>query len=300
MVAGGAPLVAASHDRTVWAALDSRALTATPSTIEPRRWRFVWPRPVRALLMLALFGVFFLGSPVLALLVVPLVMLASGERGRERVTHVLHLGMKLIMQTARVLGVVGLELVPPPPSVPLDRPYVMIANHPTFIDMLIILGTFPRLTCVTNGRWWKHWALGRLLRSTLYLAGPGSGRPESDDMLGTMVAHLGKGHPLLIFPEGQRSLPDGLRRFRRGAVEAAVRANVPILPLFVAVDRPYLTKNVSIWRPPAAPPTYRFEWFEPVLPSEQGGDGKRIHESLEALYERRFEEQLGRWRALPG
>jgi len=249
--------------------------------------------------MLGLFGVFFLGSPVLALVVVPLIMLASGERGRDRVTHVLHLGMKLIMRTAVALRVVGLELVPPPASVPLDRPYVMIANHPTFVDMIVILGTFPRLTCVTNGRWWKHWALGRLLRSTQYIAGPGSGRPESDDMLGTMVAHLEKGHPLLIFPEGQRSLPDGLRRFRRGAVEAAVRANVPILPLFVAVDRPYLTKNVSIFRPPSVPPTYRFEWFPPIEPSAVGGDGRQIHAQLEELYERRFEEQLERWRALP-
>ena len=48
-----------------------------------------------------------------------------------------------------------------------------------------------------------------------------------------MVQHLESGHPLLVFQEGTRSLPGRLRRFRRGAVEAAVRAKVSIVALLL-------------------------------------------------------------------
>lgn len=261
-----------------------------------RRW--VLPRPVRVVLMAALFAVFFAGSPIVALVIFPLLRLFSGDDSRRRATYLLHRGMRLIAYTARFLGIVRLDLPPPPASVDLAKPYVMISNHPTFIDMLVILGSFEGLTCVTNGRWWRHWALGRLLRWTDYLPGPGSGLPESERMLDMMVAHLRAGHPLLIFPEGQRSLPTRLRKLRRGAVAAAVAADVPLVPLFLAIDRPYLTKSVPIWRPPSHPPEYSFDWFDVVQPEAFDHDARRIQRHVEAAYHARFAEQLARHRAL--
>lgn len=226
---------------------------------------------------------------MIALVLFPLIRLVSGPRAKRRATYFLHRGMAFIAWTARTLGLVDLDLVSPP--IDLSQPYVMISNHPTYIDMIVILGVFDRLTCVTNGRWWKHWALGRLLRATEYLPGPGSGLPESEQMLDTMVEHIRSGHPLLIFPEGQRSLGDRLRRFRRGAVEAAVRADVPIVPLFLAIDRPYLTKSVSIWNAPRRAPTYSFDWFPVIHPADFDHDARRIQKHVEALYEARFAEQ---------
>jgi 1-acyl-sn-glycerol-3-phosphate acyltransferase len=267
---------------------------ARPAPTPPR---FAPPRVLRVALMISLFGLFFLGSPFVALVLFPLLRVFSGRRFRARATHLLHLGMKLIMWMAKVTGIVGLDLPPPPPALDRSKPYVLISNHPTFIDMIVILGFFPELTCVTNGRWWKHWALGRLLRATLYLPGPGSGLPESEHMLDTMVAHL-KAHALLVFPEGQRSLEGSLRRFRRGAVEAASRAGVPIVPLFLAIDRPYLTKQVSIWNAPRVPPTYSFDWLGVIDPAAFDHDAKRIQKHLEAIYDARFSEQRRRHLAL--
>ncbi len=256
--------------------------------IAPRP-RAAVPRPLRVVLMAALFVAFFVGSPVIALVLFPLNRLLSGAAAKRRATYFLHRGMAFISWTARALGLVDLDL--PPPPVDLGGRYVMISNHPTYIDMIVILGVFDRLTCVTNGRWWKHWALGRLLRSTEYLPGPGSGLSESDSMLDTMVAHIERGHPLLVFPEGQRSLPDSLRRFRRGAIEAATRADVPIVPLFLAIDRPYLTKSVSIWKAPRRAPTYSFDWFPVIHPADFDHDAKKIQKHVESLYQARFSRQ---------
>lgn len=241
----------------------------------------------------ALFAVFFFGSPILAITLFPALRITSRTRDvyKRRCTTLLRHGIHFIMWSARVLGVANYELSPLPRSIDPTKPYVLISNHPTFIDMILIMGTFPNLTCVTKGSWSRHWALGRLLRSTNYLPGPGSGLPESEHMLDSMVAHLQRGFPLLVFPEGQRSMKEQLRRFRRGAVEAAARANVPIVPLFMALDRPYLTKDVPLWRPPKIAPTYTFEWFDVIHPDDYDRDGRRIQEHLVALYERRFERQ---------
>jgi len=265
----------------------ARPASATAAPV----WRWAWPRWLRVLLMGALFALFFVGSPLLTLVIVPWLRWSAGPDFRARFTRLLSSGMWLIARSARALGVVGLDLPPMPASIDRSRPYVLVSNHPTFIDMIVVLGSFEELTCVTNGRWWRHWALGRLLRATTYLPGPGSGLPESDDVLEAMVGQLKAGRPLLVFPEGQRSLPGQLRRFRRGAVKAAVRAGVPIVPLFLAIDRPYLTKNVPIWRPPAVPPTYRFDWLEPIVPGAEGEDARALHQRLEALYAERFIEQ---------
>src|SRR5690606_3061160 len=119
------------------------------------------------------------------------------------------------------------------------------------------------------------------------------GREESEDMLGTMVAHLRSGHPLLVFPEGTRSLADRLHRFRRGAVEAAVRAQVPIVALFVAVDRPFLMKGVPFWHVPQDTAHYVVEPLEIVdtrgVPVERA---KALNAELQAKFQARFQRMI--------
>ncbi|MCA9610575.1 MAG: 1-acyl-sn-glycerol-3-phosphate acyltransferase [Myxococcales bacterium] len=251
-----------------------------------RRWVHRLPRWVRVLAMAALFLSFFAACPFIAL-AIPLMRLFFRDHKR-RVTRLLNRGLGIIIWWARFMGTVDFDDPELPEGVDPDGPFVMICNHPTYVDMLLLLGSFPQMSCVTSGRWSKHWALGPVLRATDYLPGPGSGRPESEDMLGQMVEHLKAGRSLLIFPEGQRSLADKLRRFRRGAIEAAAQAGVPVLPMFLGIDRPYLTKGVPLHRPPPQAPRYTFEWFETVRPDAFDGDGKRIHQHLVGQYEARF------------
>ena len=255
------------------------------------------PRWFRVTIMALLFLSFFAACPFIALVLFPLMRVFSKEP-RRRTTHLLNRGLGFIIHVGRATGLVQFEDPTLPEGVDPNAPFVMISNHPTFVDMLLLLGSFPQLTCVTSGRWSRHWALGPVLRATSYLPGPGSGLPESEDMLAAMVAHLRAGHSLLVFPEGRRSTKDALRRFRRGAVAAAAGAGVPLVPMFLAIDRPYLTKDVPLWRPPTPAPTYSFEWFDVIDPDAFERDPMRIQRHVERLYKARFAEQREHQRAL--
>jgi len=61
--------------------------------------------------------------------------------------------------------------------------------------------------------------------------------------------------------------------------------------LFVGIDRPYLTKEVPLSRPPSPAPTYTFEWFDVIEPGDFDGDEHVIQEHLVQQYQARFDAQ---------
>jgi 1-acyl-sn-glycerol-3-phosphate acyltransferase len=112
-------------------------------------------------------------------------------------------------------------------------------------------------------------------------------------MLGAMVEHLEGGHPLLVFPEGTRSTQDRMHRFRRGAVEAAVRAKVPLVALFVSIDRPFLMKGVPFWKVPSDMARYSIERLEVIDTSAlDASDAKQLNADLQARFHARFARMI--------
>jgi 1-acyl-sn-glycerol-3-phosphate acyltransferase len=254
------------------------------------------PRWLRAVVTGFAFAVFFGGSALFGAIAFPLLRLRAKDREdhRTRITYLLHRCQRVFAWFMRWMRINRAPIdVALPRGVDPKKPYVMITNHPSLIDAVFLLGWFEGLTCVTKGSWYGSFVLGPLIRQSHYLPGPGSGADDSEDMLSAMVAHLGKGHPLLVFPEGTRSQRDRLNRFRRGAVEAAIRAKVPIVPLFIDVDRPYLMKGVPFYRVPKEAAQFRVEAFDVIdtMPLTVD-DAKRVNAELQARYQARFARML--------
>lgn len=246
-----------------------------------------------------LFFLFFFGSPLIPLVFFPWMRLRSRDARdyRERCTRFLHRSLAFFTRTINRFGVIDApETMALPPGVDPTKPYVLVSNHPSLIDIVLSLGWFDGLTCVVKGSWKRSAALGMLLRSTNYVVGPtGEG---DEDVHGTIVRHLEAGYPIMIFPEGTRSLADRLHRFRRGAVEAAFLAGVPIVPMYLDVTTPYLMKGVPFWRVPPTVPRYRAEFFPVIDPKLETRNAREVHHELQELYKARFAETVAR-RALP-
>lgn len=207
----------------------------------------IWLRKPIAVLT---FGMFFTSGILLGTIFVPLMRLLiwNGERRRAAVTRFLQFLYPIFCWWMRFAGLIDYRRFEYPKDWPVDGPYMLLANHPTLIDTLFMLAWLPRLTSVVKGSWYDRLVLRWLMRSTNYIPGPGYEGDEDREtpVFDRMVAHMRAGFPLLVFPEGTRAPPDEMLRFRRGTFEAAIAAKVPILPVFIGVDNPGLTKGIPL------------------------------------------------------
>ncbi len=111
-----------------------------------------------------------------------------------------------------------------------SRPAVVIANHQSFIDILLLLSLSPHLVMVTNSWVWKSPVFGRIIR---YL-----GFCCVDDGYEEVAVHLRRsireGNSAVIFPEGTRT-KDGrsVGRFHKGAFYLAEQLEADIVPVLI-------------------------------------------------------------------
>jgi 1-acyl-sn-glycerol-3-phosphate acyltransferase len=231
-------------------------------------------RYYRTLLVAFGFGMFFVGSLLLGFVLAPIVWLTiwSPEKRRSTVQGVLKRGYPFFLWWMRLMRLIDYE----PPRLPKDvdptKGYVVIANHPTIIDILFMLGSFDRLTTIAKASWYRFPFFHFLLKLTHYV--PGTGIDGDDDALRTpaldrLVAQLERGRPLAMFPEGTRSPPGRLGRFRRGAFEAAIRANVPLVPLVIRCDPPLLYKGMRMREYPLEAGRFTFDWLPVFHPADE-------------------------------
>lgn len=124
------------------------------------------------------------------------------------------------------LSRIGLE------HVPQDGPYIVAANHRSFLDPFVIAVIARRpLYYVAKRelfeRRWQGWLLNALGAFPV-------DRGSSDaEMLATARAILARGDSVLIFPEGTRIRPGSLGRPRRGVGRLALETGVPVVPVAI-------------------------------------------------------------------
>ncbi len=166
--------------------------------------------------------------------------------------------------------------------------FVLVSNHPSLLDVIVVLATVPGVCCVVRSGLFDLPFLGPLLRGAGYIPGPGAEAEEGDSpILDRIVERLDQGLPVLVFPEGSRSPEGGLRRFRRGAVEAALRAGVPILPALVRCDPSTLRKGQPWYDVPDRRFTLTVD-FLPVMTPPSGAGSRELTQELAALYRERI------------
>ena len=173
-------------------------------------------------------------------------------------------------------------------SIPGQR-YVMVANHPTLVDIAALSAVFGRIVCVAKPLLFRTPFLGQVLGACVYL--------EGGEMEGLAVAavitqaldRLAQSMPLLVFPEGTRSPAGGLRRFRRGAFEIACRANVPVLPILIRCEPATLGKGTPWYDIPPRTAIFTVTRLPAISPASFGGDAGAMTEACEAT----FRQHLG-------
>lgn len=120
----------------------------------------------------------------------------------------------------------GLENVP-------REPFVYCSNHQSVLDILVLGAVLPG-----DYKWAAKRSLMKIpfLGWHLQLAGHvpvdrRSGSRSAAEVIARFEQTLKRGKPLLVFPEGTRSEDGVIRPFKNGGFYAAVRADVPVVPV---------------------------------------------------------------------
>lgn len=129
-----------------------------------------------------------------------------------------------------------------------DAPLILVANHPSLLDAVMIVSRLPNAVCVMKSALLDNLLFGAAARLARYI--------RNDAPLGMILKareELRRGAHLLIFPEGTRT-----RRFPVGtclpsAGMVAERSGVPVQSLLIEMSSPYLGKAWRLFRPPELP-----------------------------------------------
>jgi 1-acyl-sn-glycerol-3-phosphate acyltransferase len=175
---------------------------------------------------------------------------------------VMRTGAQALFRLTRVpLHITGIE------NLPEDRACVLIANHASYLDGIVLVATLPReLGFVAKAE------LGRRLVPRLFLRRIGAEFVERfDHRQGVADARrtaqvLHGGRSLCFFPEGTFERMPGLAPFHMGAFVVAAQAGAPVVPIVIRGTRSVLRSDS--WFPHRAPVSVHIG--APILP--QGGD----------------------------
>ena len=162
--------------------------------------------------------------------------------------------------------------------------FVMVANHPSLIDVVLLLATYPTLYCVVKGPVMRSFFVGRMLRYCNHIdAGDGEASAGAAVVQGA-IERLQAGDPVLIFPEGTRSPMDGIGQFKKGAFAIARAADVPVLPIQIACTPRGLMRGMKWYVVPNGTMRYTFKLFEPLSPRIHGGNASAMANDVRAMF----------------
>lgn len=199
------------------------------------------------------FTTFGVGGLLLWFVVFPLLSLLVRDRLRQSVLarRMIHHLFRFFVGLMRTLGVLSYEVHG------LDKlqrsGLLILANHPSLIDVVFLIALTPRADCVVKAALQHNLFTRAAVRTAGYIhneTGPA--------MVGDCIATLQRGNHLIIFPEGTRTVVGQALQLQRGAANVAVRGGVDVTPVVIRCQPSTLTKGEPWWRIPARRPHFIF------------------------------------------
>jgi 1-acyl-sn-glycerol-3-phosphate acyltransferase len=248
-----------------------------------RRWR-----QLASGLCFSIFGLFGL---LYSVVLIPLaaVWMRDPQARRRRARGLIRAAMHGFWRTMQALGlfrctVVGAEHLTAPGI-------LIVANHPTLIDAVLLLGLIDNGACVAKRALARNRITGPALKAAGYIV--------SDDgpaMVEAAARELAQGGRLLVFPESTRTPLGGPLIFQRGAANIAARTGCRVVTVTIRVSEPLLYKGAPWYRMPMRVPRFDVRvqpGFETTAVVARSGNPALAARDLNARLQAIFETELG-------
>lgn len=198
--------------------------------------RPLWKRLPRSLLGGCFFACYGLGGLAIGGLLFPLLAFVGARRAMRALVRA---SWRLFVWGGRWTGLFRIVISPADRArLAAARGCVVVANHPTLLDIVVLMALLPDATAVAKAAARGNVFHSRIVRGMFLV---------NDDPLRVLEEAkkvLAQGVDLVVFPQGTR-VPAGAPRrpLRRGAAQIALHADAPILPIRIACNPPVLAKG---------------------------------------------------------
>jgi 1-acyl-sn-glycerol-3-phosphate acyltransferase len=192
------------------------------------------------------FALFGIGAVMLGLVALPLVQRTRGSATdrRLRTQRLIHHGFRAFVAAMRRLRLIRVS-VRGRERMRAAGPRLIVANHPTLIDIVLLIAELPQADCIVKKAAWSNPFLRGVVSGAGYIP-----NDDGSELLDACLARLREGRTLVLFPEGTRSPRGGLGPFRRGAAHLSLRSECELLPVVITCDPPTLGRGEPWWSVP--------------------------------------------------
>jgi 1-acyl-sn-glycerol-3-phosphate acyltransferase len=192
------------------------------------------------------FVLFGLGALFISLTMFPALRLSTlrADVARRRIQRAMQHTFHVYIEIMRLLGIMTYEIHGV--SKLREQGRLIVANHPTLIDVVLLVSLMPEVDCIVKRGLWRNPFLRWPVIWASYI--PNS---EGEELIEGCAAKVRSGHSLLVFPEGTRTVPGRPMRMQRGAAHIALAADVEVLPVTVTCEPATLFKGNPWYRVPA-------------------------------------------------
>ena len=149
-----------------------------------------------------------------------------------------------------------------------DTAYVMVANHMSLLDILVLFRLFRHYKWVSKIENFRVPAIGWNMMMNRYIKLRRGDSASVDRMMRQCEDTLRQGSSIMMFPEGTRSADGRLKAFKHGAFTLALETCKPVLPIVLRGTADALPKRGFVLQ---GRHEIRVRVLDAILPSEFAG-----------------------------
>jgi len=164
---------------------------------------------------------------------------------------------------------------------------LVVANHPTLLDVVFLISLIPRANCIVKESLWRNPLVFGAVNAAGYI------KNSSKQLIDECLKSLKKEDSLIIFPAGTRDHGKRPLRFLRGAANVALFAEHDITPIIICCVPQTLSKGGKWYKIPSTPPHFIIDILpdieiQPFLDSGglQSAMSRELTAYLEGFYEK--------------
>ena len=192
----------------------------------------------RSFLAVLCFSLFGLGAGVISFVIFPYIHFFIPEnKQKSSYSEVVHKAWRFFIKLLIKVRIINIEF-PEKEHFENLSGKIIVANHPTFIDIVILIGLIPKSTCLAKKATLKN-PLFRNIVKSIYIIND----IDPEKLKENSAKFLSEGFNIIIFPSGTRTKPGENFKIHKGSAAIALNTMAEIIPVKITTDVPFLQKG---------------------------------------------------------